>query len=128
MDNEPAILDGMAALLGNWNCTVLKAQTCEEAIAVTIASDRAPDIILADYHLEHGTGLDVIAAVRARMAAITNSQAEVGDAGRDHHRRPHSGGRGSSPSGGRRPVAQAGETRRAAGLLARAAIRQRAAE
>jgi CheY-like chemotaxis protein len=128
VDNEPAILDGMAALLGNWNCTVVKAQTCDEAIAVTIASDRAPDIILADYHLEHGTGLDLIAAVRARMAAVMTLK------------------RGSETPGviitaDRTPEVE--ETVRQAGiallrkpvkpaalraLLARAAIRQRAAE
>ena len=70
VDNEPAILDGMRSLLGNWQCTVLIAQGSEAALGVMAGEGGAvPDIILADYHLESGTGLDCIAAIRAKAGA-----------------------------------------------------------
>jgi signal transduction histidine kinase len=64
VDNEPAILDGMKALLGNWQCTVLAARSAEEALAVIKDRAAPPDIILADYHLERGTGVECIEAIR----------------------------------------------------------------
>ena len=67
VDNEPAILDGMRSLLGNWQCSVLIAQGAEDALRVMEAhGGSGPDIILADYHLEEGTGPDCIAAIRAK--------------------------------------------------------------
>jgi CheY-like chemotaxis protein len=67
VDNEPAILDGMQSLLGNWQCNVLIARDAEEALHVLEGQGgAAPDIILADYHLEQGTGLECIASIRAR--------------------------------------------------------------
>jgi CheY-like chemotaxis protein len=67
IDNEPAILDGMNALLGNWQCTVLTARGVEEALAVLAEKAAVPDIILADYHLEPGTGIACIDAIRKRV-------------------------------------------------------------
>jgi signal transduction histidine kinase/Na+/proline symporter len=64
VDNEPAILDGMKSLLGNWQCTVLTARGVEEALAVLADKPVTPGIILADYHLEQGTGMECIAAIR----------------------------------------------------------------
>jgi Na+/proline symporter/signal transduction histidine kinase len=128
VDNEPAILDGMAALLGSWNCSVLKAAGWEEAVAVTIASDRAPDAILADYHLEHGTGLDVIAAVRARMTASLNLKHEAETLGviitADRTVEIEEKVRQAGATLLRKPVKPAALR----AILARAAIRQRAAE
>jgi signal transduction histidine kinase len=67
VDNEPAILDGMRALLGNWQCSVLIARDTEEALALLDGqAGAAPDVILADYHLERGTGLQCIAETRAK--------------------------------------------------------------
>jgi Na+/proline symporter/signal transduction histidine kinase/ActR/RegA family two-component response regulator len=67
IDNEPAVLEGMELLLQGWGCDVLKAQSAAAALDVIGASLRPPDIILADYHLDSGTGLDAIAAIRARL-------------------------------------------------------------
>jgi Na+/proline symporter/signal transduction histidine kinase/CheY-like chemotaxis protein len=66
IDNEPAILDGMATLLAKWGCFTLCASSGAEALERLAASKTTPDIILADYHLEEGTGLDAIQLVRAR--------------------------------------------------------------
>jgi len=65
IDNEPAVLHGMQALLEGWGCAVTTAQGATEAIEKLRAGAHYPDIILADYHLDDGTGLEAVAALRA---------------------------------------------------------------
>jgi Na+/proline symporter/signal transduction histidine kinase/CheY-like chemotaxis protein len=65
IDNEPAVLEGMRTLLEGWRCTVLTAAGAEDAAAAVRRLGRAPDVILADYHLDSGTGIDAIDVVRA---------------------------------------------------------------
>ncbi|AWM57994.1 PAS domain-containing hybrid sensor histidine kinase/response regulator [Pseudomonas songnenensis] len=68
IDNEISILHSMAALLEQWGCTVLTAT--DEQTALAALGNVAPDAILADYHLDHGsTGWDVVLALRARFSA-----------------------------------------------------------
>ncbi len=64
IDNEPQVLAGMAMLLGGWGVNATLAVSAAEAVAKTLASARPPDLILADYHLDNGTGLSAIDAVR----------------------------------------------------------------
>ncbi|MDH4566942.1 response regulator [Pseudomonas sp. BN414] len=67
VDNEPDILESMSALLGQWGCEVLTAT--DLATAQEVLEDQAPDLILVDYHLDHGmVGCDVILALRQRFA------------------------------------------------------------
>lgn len=63
IDNEPAILAGMETLLSGWKCNVRTAASIAEAERVA-ANGPVPDIILADYHLDLGTGLEAIRALR----------------------------------------------------------------
>ncbi|HBO7424808.1 MULTISPECIES: hybrid sensor histidine kinase/response regulator [Pseudomonas aeruginosa group] len=68
VDNETEILFSMAALLGQWGCEVLTASDLESARRVL--GGRAPDVILADYHLDHGaTGCQLLGALRADYGA-----------------------------------------------------------
>lgn len=68
VDNEPAILISMQALLERWGCEVLTATGPENAVEHCLASPCPPDAILADYHLDNGrTGCDVIQAVRRTL-------------------------------------------------------------
>lgn len=70
IDNEPAIRDSMRTLLGGWGCTVLAAASGQEAGELLGgAATPAPDVVLADYHLDSETGFDVIEAIRARLRA-----------------------------------------------------------
>ena len=63
LDNEPDILRSMADLLGQWGCTVVTAT--DEAAAVTALAGQAPELIIADYHLDHGvTGCEVAKRLR----------------------------------------------------------------
>ena len=64
IDNEPAVLAGMKTLLSGWGCEVLLASSVEAAVVAATSGRALPDMILADYHLDVGTGLDAIHAVR----------------------------------------------------------------
>ncbi|WP_044872372.1 NahK/ErcS family hybrid sensor histidine kinase/response regulator [Pseudomonas sp. LFM046] len=67
VDNEPGILESMSALLAQWGCQVLTATDVDGALEAL--GEQAPDLILVDYHLDHGVvGCDLIQAVRQRFA------------------------------------------------------------
>ena len=68
LDNEPAILDGMRAMLGGWGVRVRTATTLEEARTVLRRARTTPDVILADYHLGDGAvGDEAVAALRVEI-------------------------------------------------------------
>src|SRR5271166_1552814 len=63
VDNEPRVLKGMQALLNRWGCAVATASGLNEARAA-LAKFGAPDVIVADYHLDEGDGIEAILALR----------------------------------------------------------------
>ncbi len=68
IDNEAEILHSMAALLGQWGCEVSTALDLPEALQRL--QGRAPDLILADFHLDHGVlGCQVIQQLRDAFAS-----------------------------------------------------------
>ncbi|MFZ4809198.1 MAG: NahK/ErcS family hybrid sensor histidine kinase/response regulator [Hyphomicrobiaceae bacterium] len=67
IDNEPTVLAGMETLLTGWGCHVASGATAAEALAALATTGREPDVILADYHLDSGTGIEAIDEVRARL-------------------------------------------------------------
>ncbi|MET3578273.1 Na+/proline symporter/CheY-like chemotaxis protein [Mesorhizobium robiniae] len=62
IDNDARILDGMRLLLEGWGCSVETFSGSEDLEGSVM---RRPDIVLADYHLDGETGLEVIAKLRA---------------------------------------------------------------
>ncbi|MDD0973933.1 hybrid sensor histidine kinase/response regulator [Pseudomonas fontis] len=67
LDNELSILQSMAALLTQWGCEVLTATDRETALQVL--QGQAPELILADFHLDHGvTGCEVVRDLRKHFA------------------------------------------------------------
>lgn len=85
VDNEPRILDGMERLLGGWGCEVLSFESLS-ALRDDI-DELTPALVIADYHLEEETGLDVVAAMRehfgTELVAIiitADRSAEIRDA------------------------------------------------
>lgn len=64
LDNEPQIVESMTVLLTSWGCEVLPALSVEEACKQIAESDGRPDIVLADYHLDDGTGIEAIETIR----------------------------------------------------------------
>lgn len=67
IDNEPTILDGMRGLLTGWGCVVTTAPGLDEALA-SLRSKGEPDVVIADYHLDHGNGLTAISTLRERTS------------------------------------------------------------
>lgn len=69
IDNEPQILDGMAALLTGWQCQVIAARDAREAAAQILEIGETPDVMLVDYHLDDGNGIDAIVQLRWKFGA-----------------------------------------------------------
>jgi signal transduction histidine kinase/CheY-like chemotaxis protein len=67
IENEPQVLDGMKALLGGWGCHVLAASDLESALTTMRERRQQPDVLLVDYHLDEGNGIEAIAALRAML-------------------------------------------------------------
>jgi CheY-like chemotaxis protein len=66
IDNDQHILDGMQVLLTGWGCHVFAAPDLETSRAL-LRNGAAPDVLLVDYHLDHGTGIEVIGALRQTL-------------------------------------------------------------
>ncbi|WP_455273010.1 PAS domain-containing hybrid sensor histidine kinase/response regulator [Rhizobium herbae] len=64
IDNEPLILEGMRLLLEGWGCSVSTTPSLDTWQQGLTAHDLRPDAIIADYHLDNGTGIDMIRAIR----------------------------------------------------------------
>lgn len=91
IDDDPAIREAMAGLLTVWDCPNRTAETEEEALA--LLADFTPDLLLADYRLRgHRTGLEAIAAIRARMGRDLPAIVITGDTAADRLRNVHAGG------------------------------------
>ncbi|WP_430255913.1 PAS domain-containing hybrid sensor histidine kinase/response regulator [Neorhizobium sp. DAR64872/K0K18] len=69
IDNEPKILEGMALLITGWGCTVREAQSITALDEIIRSGEPAPDIIIADYHLDDGDGIAAIQSLRAAYEA-----------------------------------------------------------
>ncbi|QPC98043.1 NahK/ErcS family hybrid sensor histidine kinase/response regulator [Qipengyuania soli] len=64
IDNDPAILDGMEALLSGWGLNVVAATSHEDPL-VQAAALANPAVLIADYHLDDGmTGNAAITDLR----------------------------------------------------------------
>ena len=66
IDNEPRVLEGLSVLLKRWGCMVATAHGLEEARSALDAFG-APDVIIADYHLDSGDGVAAIRTLRERF-------------------------------------------------------------
>jgi signal transduction histidine kinase/ActR/RegA family two-component response regulator len=69
IDNEPRVAEGIRALLGKWGCLVAIAAGMKDALAAMRAFGAPPDVIIADYHLDDGDGIEAIGALRAAFGA-----------------------------------------------------------
>lgn len=67
VDNEDTILTGMKTLLSRWDCIVKTARNQEECAQV-LADGFKPQLLLIDYHLDHGhIGTDLIKWLREQL-------------------------------------------------------------
>ncbi|PWC39048.1 NahK/ErcS family hybrid sensor histidine kinase/response regulator [Azospirillum sp. TSO35-2] len=71
LDNEPAVVAGMEALLRGWACKVVSATNGDEALALLAGMPQPPDLLIADYHLDDGAlGVNEVARLRAACGRI----------------------------------------------------------
>ncbi|WP_144172556.1 NahK/ErcS family hybrid sensor histidine kinase/response regulator [Pseudomonas sp. Kh13] len=69
LDNEVSILQSMGALLGQWGCEVVTAT--DQAGALLALRGQAPELILADFHLDHGVvGCEVVRHLREHFGVV----------------------------------------------------------
>lgn len=69
IDNEPKILEGMALLVSGWGCTVGQAVSMADIDRLVASSDPPPEVIVADYHLGEGNGVEAIRRIRQAYKA-----------------------------------------------------------
>jgi len=92
VDDDPRILEGLAALLGGWGCEVVCTGGYKDASERIVAG--CFDVAIIDYQLGRAigngrTGLDLIAALRARWPdavvalATANASAAIGQMAKD---------------------------------------------
>ncbi len=67
IDNEPAVLDGMDTLLSGWQCRVFRAINISDAIEHASRHKNELNVIVVDYHLDDGTGLEAIRKIRTAI-------------------------------------------------------------
>ena len=71
LDNEEKILEGMTALLTGWGAEVLTAHDQKEASNILSARvkdhGKPVDVLLVDYHLDDGTGIEAVVQLRWRF-------------------------------------------------------------
>lgn len=71
IENDSEVRRGMATLLESWGVSVFDVGDREEALELLSDIGVAPDVLLVDYHLDHGeNGLDAVEAVRACFGAL----------------------------------------------------------
>lgn len=73
VEDEPAVRSGLEVLLKGWGATLASFDTVAAVASWAAArapEDAPPDLLIADYRLEHGrTGIDAIVALRDRFGA-----------------------------------------------------------
>jgi Na+/proline symporter/signal transduction histidine kinase/CheY-like chemotaxis protein len=66
VDNEPAIVDGLAALLGGWGVHVVKATSASEALE-TAKNNHDCSAVLVDYHINREDGVELVKTLRQTL-------------------------------------------------------------
>jgi CheY-like chemotaxis protein len=92
LDDDPAVLDAMQALLENWGCDVITSTTPEEAEALAPAAERL-DMLIVDYRLSRdASGIDAIDRLQALRGARIPALVITGDTAPDRLREAEESG------------------------------------
>ena len=85
IDDDEAVLSGMAQLLRSWGCEVAAAGSISEALE--LAKVQAPDLIVSDYRLRgNQTGAEAITALRSLLGKDVPALMITGDTAPDRLR------------------------------------------
>ena len=68
IENEASIREGMKVLLQGWGYVVLTASSPDIALGLLRHSTRSPAALIADYHLDRGTGIEAIRQIRGALS------------------------------------------------------------
>jgi len=86
MENEPAVLSGLEALLSSWGCVTVAVQDRESAIGWSRKGEALPDIMLVDYHLDRGvSGLQLAEEMQSLWGSKIPSIVITADHTQDAH-------------------------------------------
>ena len=69
IDNDEKILEGMALLIAGWGCNVGQATSMGEIEALVASQELPPELVVADYHLGDGNGVQAIMRLREAYKA-----------------------------------------------------------
>jgi CheY-like chemotaxis protein len=84
VDDESAILRGMAELFDNWNIDLVTAHGADEAVLWLDSLGRVPDVIVSDYRLPDDTdGIEVITSLRQKYGRDIPAIVVTGDTAPD---------------------------------------------
>ncbi|BBD78691.1 hybrid sensor histidine kinase/response regulator [Aerosticca soli] len=68
LDDDPVILEGMQALLARWGATCVAVQH-PDALEAALR-EAGVDLLLVDYHLAEGNGIEALARLRERLGTL----------------------------------------------------------
>ncbi|MDZ7595736.1 MAG: ATP-binding protein [Thiobacillus sp.] len=84
VDDESAILRGMAELFDNWNIDLVTAHSANEAVQWLDSLGRVPDVIVTDFRLPEDTdGIEVITRLRQKYGRDIPAILVTGDTAPD---------------------------------------------
>jgi len=87
IDDEIAIREGMQSMLQPHACETIAAESANDALAQLSAADFQPDVIVADYQLQHNVTADsVIGSIRRRFDRDIPAIVVTGDTSSDRLR------------------------------------------
>ena len=93
VDDDPVVLEAMAALLAKWGCATVCAGSGGELLRGLAGTTRVPDLLVCDYRLRGGeSGLDAVEAVREEFNADIAAAIVTGDTGPERLREVESSG------------------------------------
>jgi two-component system, sensor histidine kinase len=70
VENDRLAREALCAWLLEAGARVAQGSSCSQLMQVLESAGAAPDLVLADYGLSEGTGVDAVEAVRARYGAV----------------------------------------------------------
>lgn len=87
IEDEAIVLVGYQMLFESWGYSVVAAGSVEEALQMLRNSDRAPNIIIADYRLKDGqTGVNAIRSIQGEFGKAIPGILVTGDTGAERLR------------------------------------------
>ena len=78
IEDDPLALAAMEGLLRSWGCRVCSGADLEDLLA-KLADDEAPQVVVSDYRLAEASGIEVVAALRARFDGALPAALVSGD-------------------------------------------------